>query len=809
MFEGDMSKPRKGNTRSKRPAAKQGFTVKRKRRFIEVSFFLAPWVILFLLILLTGRSASFQDLSVKGGAQNSSNCTLDNESRKNLAIQPIETATATSFREDGWLHGAPYCLASAIVDIVISQVSVNVCAEKSIASQKTLLEEGGLYRENSSINESEWIQDSDTKKSQNEDSSAAEFVHLLENTPNRETCKYGFSNGVEFPDGNCSVNHFNLGQTQHNNNIELSLESEASLVSKQTSVSERDHLNSFSICPLQSHSESQISSVQKHMETMSPLSQVFTTPFLIACVENQYVKDGISSHRIPFEAKQTLSGLGDSPVTQCDDQQTDKVGLVSDKSSGEKKIQDTTATSLHKPSADKDFHQQMVRSSRVTPLGLGEYKKKANNEKERSSSHQSGSVRHLREHGGIEYNYASASKGAKILACNKETKSPENILVKDKDKYLRNPCSAEDKFVVIELAEETLVDTIAIANFEYYSSNLKEFELLGSLVYPTNNWTFLGRFIAENAKNMQRFALEEAKWARYIKLKLLSHYGSEFFCTLSVVEVYGVDAVEQMLKDMISDEGNSVKKYSSGENVSSLAGMVDIPSKGVSGAWNNSVALPAKEKLQDKQKQASLEAVASAQEQDTSKGSSPTMTKEILQHGGRLPGDTIMKILLQKVRSLEMNLSLLEQYLEELNLRYADLFSEFDKELESSKSYLDKIKMHLSDLHAYNKRMEEETEDYRSWRTSLSRTIIELARKNDFLSSEIKNNHSRLQHLENKESLVLFVSLIFGCIAMLRLAVDLFVTFFRLFTLEKIYKHTSAWVILLLCSSFIAFIVSL
>ena len=46
------------------------------------------------------------------------------------------------------------------------------------------------------------------------------------------------------------------------------------------------------------------------------------------------------------------------------------------------------------------------------------------------------------------------------MAYNKEVKDVKNILGNDKDKYLRNPCSAEEKFVVIELVEETLVDTI-------------------------------------------------------------------------------------------------------------------------------------------------------------------------------------------------------------------------------------------------------------------------------------------------------------------------------------------------------------
>ncbi|MCE0481248.1 hypothetical protein HAX54_038843 [Datura stramonium] len=61
---------------------------------------------------------------------------------------------------------------------------------------------------------------------------------------------------------------------------------------------------------------------------------------------------------------------------------------------------------------------------------------------------QAGGIIHRLEPGGSEYNYASASKGAKVLGFNKEAKGASNILSRDKDKYLRNPCSAEEKFLL-------------------------------------------------------------------------------------------------------------------------------------------------------------------------------------------------------------------------------------------------------------------------------------------------------------------------------------------------------------------------
>ncbi|KAI3734518.1 hypothetical protein L6452_13988 [Arctium lappa] len=51
------------------------------------------------------------------------------------------------------------------------------------------------------------------------------------------------------------------------------------------------------------------------------------------------------------------------------------------------------------------------------------------------------------------------------------------------------------KFVIVELSEETLVDTIKIANFEHHSSDLKEFELLGSSASPTQTFEQLWHWV--------------------------------------------------------------------------------------------------------------------------------------------------------------------------------------------------------------------------------------------------------------------------------------------------------------------------
>ena len=334
-----------------------------------------------------------------------------------------------------------------------------------------------------------------------------------------------------------------------------------------------------------------------------------------------------------------------------------------------------------------------------TYLNLDEFRNITRQAKGQDTPAQHVNITHRREPDGTEYNYASASKGAKVVAHNKEAKGPSNILGKDHDKYLRNPCSVGEKFVVIELAEQTLIDVVKLANFEHYSSNFKEFELSGSLSYPTETWSALGRFVASNAKHAQAFKLAEPKWVRYLKLNLLSHYGTEFYCTLSVIEVYGVDAIERMLEDLVASAEPATNKLpgpnstaipASRPNVSST----DQRSSNVqSGNQNAGVGI---ENVDDAPKPAD-DVTKTKTSVVTTKVPDPVM--EVRQQpNGRIPGDTVLKILMQKVRSLELNLSVLENYVKEMNRRQKDLLPGLDKELARISLLLEISKREIKDL---------------------------------------------------------------------------------------------------------------
>ncbi|NXR98283.1 SUCO factor, partial [Oxylabes madagascariensis] len=105
-------------------------------------------------------------------------------------------------------------------------------------------------------------------------------------------------------------------------------------------------------------------------------------------------------------------------------------------------------------------------------------------------------------------NFSSLGRGkAKI---GKKMQSTSAILMENMDLYMLNPCSTKIWFVV-ELCEPVQVKQFDIANHELFSSTPKDF-----LVSISD---------------------------RYVEL--ISHFGSEHFCPLSLIRVFGTSMVEE------------------------------------------------------------------------------------------------------------------------------------------------------------------------------------------------------------------------------------------------------------------------
>ncbi|KAJ4842795.1 hypothetical protein Tsubulata_040663 [Turnera subulata] len=435
-----------------------------------------------------------------------------------------------------------------------------------------------------------------------------------------------------------------------------------------------------------------------------------------------------------------------------------------------------------------------------TYLNLDEFRNITRQEKEIPT--QLVNITHRLEPDGKEYNYASAAKGAKVVANNKEAKGACNILEKDHDKYLRNPCSVQEKFVVLELSEETLVDVVKIANFEHYSSNFKDFNLSGSLSYPTESWTPLGEFTAANVKQIQNFKLPEPKWVRYLKLDLLSHYGSEFYCTLSYLEVNGVDAIERMLEEiLVSSEELSTTKLPKPNSTSAPSPKQDLglDDKKRSGKVDDAGAETVN--IDDSQ-----QIHANVPKNPETLNKSPDPVTEIRQQPtSRIPSD-VLKILMQKVRSLELNLSVLEEYIKELNRRQGEILPELDEELSKISSVLEKSKSEMEDLLGWKTKTDNGLNGLESWRAVVSSQMDALFKENVKLRLDVEKVVNDQANLESKELAVLAVCLFFVCVATIKLVSARVSTSLGSPRADKICRTSRGWLMILVSNTMIIFI---
>ena len=156
-------------------------------------------------------------------------------------------------------------------------------------------------------------------------------------------------------------------------------------------------------------------------------------------------------------------------------------------------------------------------------------------------------------------NYASFDCAATVLKTNPECKGSNSVLVENKDSYMLNECSARNKFFIVELCDDILIDTVVLANFEFFSSMFRTFKVSVSDRYPVklDKWRELGIFEARNSREVQAFLIENPLiWARYIRVEFLAHFGNEYYCPVSLFRVHGTTMMEEFNHDMKSSIGD-------------------------------------------------------------------------------------------------------------------------------------------------------------------------------------------------------------------------------------------------------------
>ncbi|KAJ5223590.1 hypothetical protein N7468_008132 [Penicillium chermesinum] len=158
------------------------------------------------------------------------------------------------------------------------------------------------------------------------------------------------------------------------------------------------------------------------------------------------------------------------------------------------------------------------------------------------------------------FNYASFDCAATVLKTNPECTGSSAVLVEHKDSYMLNECRADNKFLILELCDDILVDTVVLANYEFFSSIFHTFRVSVSDRYPAkpDQWKELGVYQARNTREVQAFAVENSLiWARYLRIEFLTHYGTEFYCPLSLIRVHGTTMLEEYKHDESASQADS------------------------------------------------------------------------------------------------------------------------------------------------------------------------------------------------------------------------------------------------------------
>ena len=110
------------------------------------------------------------------------------------------------------------------------------------------------------------------------------------------------------------------------------------------------------------------------------------------------------------------------------------------------------------------------------------------------------------------FNYASMECSARIHKAHKSAKSASSILSSKKDRYMLSPCTTktadgkeEKHFVIVELCEDIRIDTVQLANFEFFSGAFKDFTVSVAKTYTPDlpEWTTVGMYRARNIRGVQ------------------------------------------------------------------------------------------------------------------------------------------------------------------------------------------------------------------------------------------------------------------------------------------------------------------
>jgi hypothetical protein len=103
------------------------------------------------------------------------------------------------------------------------------------------------------------------------------------------------------------------------------------------------------------------------------------------------------------------------------------------------------------------------------------------------------------------FNFASLDCSARVHATHKSARGASGILSSKKDRYLLSPCNAQNQHIVVELCDDIRIDTVQLANFEFFSGVFKDLRVSVAKTYSKDpsRWTVVGTYRAKNRRGVQ------------------------------------------------------------------------------------------------------------------------------------------------------------------------------------------------------------------------------------------------------------------------------------------------------------------
>ncbi|KAH7103467.1 UNC-like C-terminal-domain-containing protein [Auriculariales sp. MPI-PUGE-AT-0066] len=152
------------------------------------------------------------------------------------------------------------------------------------------------------------------------------------------------------------------------------------------------------------------------------------------------------------------------------------------------------------------------------------------------------------------YNYASTDCSARVQGSHKGARSPDAILSRKKDRYMLSPCGTMNQHVMVELCDDILIDTVQLANFEFFSGVFRRFSI--SVSMDGREWVNAGDYEAKNVRGVQSFhpPTDLSSFYRYLRINFLSFYGNEFYCPVSLLRVYGLTQMEKFKQELAEEQ---------------------------------------------------------------------------------------------------------------------------------------------------------------------------------------------------------------------------------------------------------------